>query len=84
MRRDTAGEREPLPQPSLLRSSERLDGDEVVGAGDDGTECEREKVGEQMAFTVLAAGVGDGVEVTAKQRGHVGRGGGRPVLRLGK
>lgn len=64
---DPVVERNEPSEPVEFGVSEALDGEEAVGAGDDGREDKGEDVREPVALAEVAAGVGDEVKVASEQ-----------------
>ena len=83
VRGDAVLEREEPAEPVEPSVPEGLDGEEAVGPGGDGAEDEGEDVRERVALAVVAAGIGDEVEVSS-ERGHERWSGWNRLLRYSK
>jgi hypothetical protein len=68
VRGDAIGQLQELLQPVPFGVPELLHGDEVVGAGDHGTDGKEQDVAEFVALTAFDAGVLHGVEVVKEGR----------------
>lgn len=68
MRGNPIGQLQELLQPVPFGVSEFLHGDEVIGAGDHGTDGEEQDVAEVVALTALDAGILQAIKVVKEAR----------------